>query len=134
MLTNAALLFLRVVVGGLFIGHGTQKAFGWFGGPGFAGTAGWMASMGMKPPRLQAFAAAFSETAGGLLLLIGLFVPVGALLITGVMLVAIKTVHLAKGFWVANGGYEYNLTLIAAALVLAAAGPGAYSLQALVSR
>ena len=133
MWTNLALLFLRLVVGGLFIGHGTQKAFGWFGGPGFAGTAGWMESMGMKPARLNAFAAASGETLGGLLLLLGLFVPVGALLITAVMLVAIKTVHLAKGVWSSNGGYEYNLTLIAAALVLAATGPGGYSVQGLIT-
>lgn len=133
MWTNLALLFLRLVVGGLFIGHGTQKAFGWFGGPGFAGTAGWMESMGMKPARLNAFAAASGETLGGLLLLLGLFVPVGALLITAVMLVAIKTVHLAKGVWSSNGGYEYNLTLIAAALVLAATGPGGYSVQTLIT-
>jgi len=134
MLTNLALLFLRVVVGGLFIGHGTQKAFGWFGGPGIAGMAGWLESMGIKPGRLHATAAATLETLGGVSLLLGLDTWIGAAMIVVVMLVAIKTVHLAKGIWNSNGGYEYNLTLIAAALVLAAVGPGAYSVSALLTR
>jgi putative oxidoreductase len=134
MWTNLALLFLRVVVGGLFVGHGTQKAFGWFGGYGIAGTAGFMEQLGLKPGRLHATAAAFGETVGGLLVLLGLWTPVGAGLIVAVMLVAIKTVHLAKGIWNTNGGYEYPLTLIATALLLAANGPGAYTLPALLGR
>lgn len=132
MWTNLALLFLRLVVGALFVGHGTQKAFGWFGGYGIAGTAGFMEQLGLKPGRLHATAAAFGETAGGLLVLLGLWTPVGAALIVAVMLVAIKTVHLAKGVWNTNGGFEYPLTLIAVALFLAANGPGTYSLPALL--
>ena len=134
MWTNLALLFLRVVVGGLFIGHGTQKAFGWFGGTGIAGMAGWLESMGLKPGKLHATAAATFEILGGLLLLVGFDTWIGAAMIVAVMLVAIKTAHLAKGVWNSNGGYEYNLTLIAVALVLAATGPGAYSVSALLSR
>lgn len=134
MWTNLALLFLRVVVGVLFVGHGTQKAFGWFGGYGIAGTAGFMEQLGLKPGRLHATAAAVGETVGGLLVLLGLWTPVGAALIVAVMLVAIMTVHLPKGIWNSNGGYEYNLTLIGAALVLAATGPGAYTLPALLAR
>jgi len=61
MWTNLALLFLRVVVGGLFIGHGTQKAFGWFGGTGIAGMAGWLESMGLKPGKLHATASCCSS-------------------------------------------------------------------------
>jgi len=134
MWTNLALLFLRIVVGGLFVGHGTQKAFGWFGGYGIAGTAGFMEQLGLKPGRLHATAAAVGETVGGLLVLLGLWTPVGAALIVAVMLVAIKTVHLVKGVWNSNGGYEYPLTLIAVALVLATTGPGAYTLPALLAR
>jgi len=74
------------------------------------------------------------ETVGGLLVLLGLWTPVGAALIVAVMLVAIKTVHLVKGVWNSNGGYEYPLTLIAVALVLATTGPGAYTLPALLAR
>lgn len=134
MWTNLALLFLRLVVGALFVGHGTQKAFGWFGGYGIAGTAGFMEQLGLKPGRLHATAAAFGETVGGLLVLLGLWTPVGAALIVAVMLVAIKTVHLAKGFWNTNGGFEFPLTLIAVALFLAANGPGAYTLLSLLGR
>jgi putative oxidoreductase len=134
MWTNLALLFLRLVVGALFIGHGTQKAFGWFGGYGMAGTAGFMEQLGLKPGRLHATAAAFGETVGGLLVLLGLWTPVGAALIVAVMLVAIKTVHLPKGVWNTNGGLEYPLTLIAVALFLAANGPGAYTLPSLLQR
>ena len=134
MWTNLALLFLRLVVGALFIGHGTQKAFGWFGGYGIAGTAGFMEQLGLKPGRLHATAAAFGETLGGLLVLLGLWTPLGAALIVAVMLVAIKTVHLAKGFWNTNGGFEFPLTLIAVALFLAANGPGDYTLSSLLGR
>lgn len=134
MWTNLALLFLRLVVGALFVGHGTQKAFGWFGGYGIAGTAGFMEQLGLKPGRMHATAAAFGETVGGLLVLLGLWTPVGAALIVAVMLVAIKTVHLAKGFWNTNGGFEFPLTLIAVALFLAANGPGAYTLLSLLGR
>ena len=132
--TNLALLFLRLVVGALFVGHGTQKAFGWFGGVGFKGMTGWLDSMGLKPARVHAGFAAALETLGGLLLIFGVGTWLGALMIVAVMLVAIKTVHLAKGIWNSNGGFEYNLTLIAVALLLAATGPGAYTLPALLQR
>lgn len=134
MWTNLALLFLRLVVGALFVGHGTQKAFGWFGGYGIAGTAGFMEQLGLKPGRLHATAAAVGETVGGLLVLLGLWTPIGAALIVAVMLVAIKSVHLAKGIWNSNGGYEYPMTLIAVALLLAANGPGTYTLPSLLGR
>jgi putative oxidoreductase len=134
MWTNLALLFLRLVVGILFVGHGTQKAFGWFGGVGFKGMTGWLASMGIKPAPVHAALAASFETLGGLLLLFGVETWLGAAMIVAVMLVAIKTVHLAKGVWNTNGGYEYPLTLIAIAAVLAATGPGAYTLPALLAR
>lgn len=131
MWTNLALLFLRLVVGGLFVGHGTQKAFGWFGGVGFKGMTGWLASMGIKPAPVHAALAAGLETLGGLLILLGIDTWLGAAMIVAVMLVAIKTVHLPKGIWNTNGGFEYNLTLIAVAVLLAATGPGAYTLPAL---
>src|SRR4029077_3634005 len=67
---------------------------------------------------------------GGLLLATGLATPVGAALAIAVMVVAVVSVHLPKGFWVSNGGYEYNLLVVAAALALAFVGPGQYSLDA----
>lgn len=134
MWTDLALLFLRLVVGVLFVGHGTQKAFGWFGGVGFKGMTGWLAGMGLKPAAVHAALAATLETLGGLLLILGVATWLGAAMIVAVMLVAIKTVHLAKGVWNSNGGFEYNLTLIAVALLLAAAGPGSFTLPHLLGR
>jgi putative oxidoreductase len=63
---NLALLVLHVVVGLLFFAHGTQKLFGWFGGHGIEGTAGFFDQLGMHPGRLHAWAAAFAETVGGI--------------------------------------------------------------------
>src|SRR6187397_1593952 len=92
----------RVLIGGLFIGHGTQKLFGWFGGPGRAGTEGMMESLQMRPAKAHAFAAGATETVGGGLLAAGLATQAAAAMLTGVMTTAIKKVHLANGPWAAN--------------------------------
>jgi len=126
-----AKLATRVLVGGLFVGHGTQKLKGWFGGPGIDGMTAGMEQMGMHPPRRNAYAAALSETVGGGLLALGLFTPLGASMLTGTMLVAIKKAHLANGPWVSDGGWEYNAVLIAAALSFAE-DPGELSLDRLL--
>jgi putative oxidoreductase len=119
----------RVLIGTLFVGHGTQKLKGWFGGPGIDGMTAGMEQMGMRPPRRNAYAAALSETVGGSLLALGLFTPVAASMLTGTMLVAIEKVHRANGPWASNGGWEYNAVLIAAALAFAETGAGALSLD-----
>jgi putative oxidoreductase len=124
-----ALLALRVVVGLLFVGHGTQKLFGWFGGHGIEGMAAGFDSMGLRPGRLHAFLAGGAETAGGLLLALGLLTPFAAAALIAVMTTAIVTVHLSKGPWNSNGGYEYNLVMIAAAFALAGVGAGEWSLD-----
>jgi putative oxidoreductase len=115
---------LRFVVGPLFVGHGTQKLFGWFGGHGLDGTGGFFESLGLKPGKRHATAAGAAETAGGALLTLGALTPVASGLITGTMITAIRKAHADKGPWVSNGGYEYNLTIIAAMLALTEAGPG----------
>lgn len=120
-------LLLRLVIGGLFIGHGTQKLFGWFGGPGLRGTEEMLRGLEMHPPRQQAVAAGVSETANGALLAAGLATPLAAASLIGVMATAIRKVHLANGPWNTNDGYEYNLVLIAALLGLAEEGPGELS-------
>jgi putative oxidoreductase len=127
---DLALLVLRVVVGAFFIGHGSQKLFGSFGGHGLAGTSQFMESLGMKPGRLQATAAGLGEFLGGLLLVLGLFTPIGAAMIIGVMTVAILTVHAKNGPWVTNSGWEYNAVLIAVCFAIAGVGAGDYSLDA----
>src|SRR3954471_20462101 len=122
----------RGLIGGLFIGHGTQKLSGWFGGPGRAGTEGMMSALSMHPAKANALAAGVTETAGGAMIAAGLATPAAAAALTGVMTTAIKKVHLANGPWAANGGWEYNAVLIAAVTALAEAGPGDLSLDHLL--
>ena len=117
-------LLLREALGAVFISHGAQKLFGWFGGHGLEATAQGFESMGMHPARLNAIAASATEIGSGALMALGLATPLAASGITAVMLTAINRVHLKNGFFSANGGYEFNLMLITAALALADAGPG----------
>lgn len=127
-------LVLRVTVGGLMMGHGLQKLTGSFGGQGLEGTREAMGAMGIHPAKHQALAAALSETIGGGLTAAGFLNPLGPAMITGTMAVAIKKVHLKNGVWVVDGGYEYNLTMIAGALAVAGEGPGPISLDALFGK
>jgi putative oxidoreductase len=120
---------LRAVVGGLFIGHGLQKLLGKFGGFGIEGTGGWMESVGMRPGKVQATVAGAAETGGGALLVAGAATPLAASALTGSMTVAIAKVHGANGLWSQNGGYEFPLTMIAAAFAVTASGPGALSID-----
>ena len=129
---NPGRLLLRGVVGPLFVGHGTQKLLGWFGGHGLDGTGAFFEQLGLKPGKRHATGAGAAEAVGGALLTLGALTPVAAGLITGTMITAIRKVHLEKGPWVTNGGYEYNLTLIAAVLALTEAGPGRPSVDASV--
>jgi len=126
---DLALLLVRLVGLG-FAAHGAQKLFGWFGGYGLAGTGGFMESLGFKPGRLFAAAAGLCELTGGILIALGLFGPVGPMFMVSVMVVAILTVHVPKGFFISDGGMELNLAYIAIAIALALVGPGAYSLDA----
>lgn len=125
---DIALLVLRVVVGALFIGHGAQKLLGWFGGHGLDGTGGYFESIGFRPGRASALLAGAAEAGGGLLLLLGLFTPLAATAIVGVMVVAGVSQHLSNGVWNADGGYELNLVFATAAFTLAAV-PGEISLD-----
>lgn len=122
-------LVIRAVVGLLFAGHGAQKLFGSFGGHGPDGTGQFFESLGLRPGKRNALAAGVSETAGGALLAAGLFTPLAAAALSGTMITAIRTVHAANGPWASDGGYEYNLVLLAALFVLADTGPGPWSLD-----
>ena len=127
-------LAARVVIGGLFFGHGTQKLFGWFGGPGLEGTEQMMVALEMRPTRVNAVAAGVSETAGGALLMLGAATPAAAASLTGSMVTAIRKVHQPHGPWAAQGGWEYNAVLIAALAALVDAGPGDLSVDAALGR
>jgi putative oxidoreductase len=124
-----ARLILRTLMGVLFMGHGLQKLQGWFGGHGLEGTGQFFESVGMRPGKRHATAAGIAETGGGALLTLGLLTPVSAAALIGVMATAVKTVHLEKGPWVAEGGWEYPAVTIAALAALAEAGPGPMSLD-----
>lgn len=126
---NFARLILRASVGGLFFGHGTQKLFGWFGGHGLDATGQAFEGLGLRPGRRHAVAAGISESAGGAALALGAATPLAAASLTATMLTAIDRVHFKNGPWVTNGGYEYNLVLIAAVLAIAETGPGQLSVD-----
>jgi putative oxidoreductase len=122
------LLFLRVVVGLVFFAHGAQKLFGWWGGPGLQGTKGMLGQIGFRLAGAMAPLVAVAESSG-LLLAAGFLTPVAALMLTAAMVVAIGSVHWRKGFWNMAQGYEFNLVLLAAAVALAATGPGRLSID-----
>ena len=125
---------LRVIVGGLFMGHGLQKLIGAFGGHGLEGTAKGFESLGLRPGKANAVAAGAAETGGGALLAAGAATPLGATVLTATMATAIRTVHAPNGPWSSNGGYEYNLVLMAIVFALTDAGPGHWSVDAALGR
>jgi putative oxidoreductase len=124
----------RAVIGGLFVGHGTQKLFGWFGGPGLEGTEQMMGALEMQPARANALAAGVTESAGGALLVAGAATPLAASSLIGTMVTAIRKVHQPQGVWAAQGGWEYNAVLIVALMALIDAGPGELSVDAALGR
>ena len=126
------LLILRVAFGALLVGHGAQKLFGWFGGYGLAGTGGFFHSLGFRPGKVMAAVAGLSEAGGGLLLALGLLSPLAGAVIVGTLLVA-GSVHLDKGLWATNGGYELPLLYGVVGAAFAVAGPGTASLDHLFS-
>ena len=127
---NLGRLTARAIIGGLLMGHGLQKLKGWFGGPGIEGTEQMMHALQMEPARRNAIAAGAVETAGGAMVAAGIATPLASAGLIGTMITAIRKVHLSKGPWATEGGYEYNLVLIAALLALADEGPGRPSVDA----
>jgi putative oxidoreductase len=120
------LLLVRVVVGLAFVGHGTQKLFGWFGGYGPKGTGGFMAQQGYRAPILMAVLAGLSEAGGGTLLALGFVTPLAAAMLATVMVNAIGSVTLKKAFML---GSELELAYLTLAVSLAAIGPGRFSID-----
>lgn len=109
---------VRLLIGGLFVGHGTQKLFGWFGGRGPDGTGQFFESLGLTPGKRNAQLAGATEAAGGVALALGLATPVAGAGVIGTMITAVRTVHGKNGPWVTEGGWEYNAVLIAAVTAL----------------
>lgn len=126
---DEGLALLRGVTGGLMAGHGAQKLFGAFSGPGLKGTAGFMEHLGLHPSQVWGAAAALSEFGGGTLTVAGLLYPLGPIATISSMVMATGKAHWGKPIWVSEGGAETPLINIAAAAALALSGPGKYSLD-----
>jgi putative oxidoreductase len=127
-------LVVRVPLGIIFLAHGAQKLFGWFGGYGLDGTGQWMDSIGLHPGTVLALLAGGAEFFGGLALLLGLLVRPASVALAFTMLVAIFSVHISKGFFLSNGGFEYGLALLAATVALLISGAGRFSLDGALAR
>lgn len=125
---DSGFLIARIVLGALMAGHGAQKLFGWFGGYGLAGTSGFFESLGFRPGRLFATAAATGEVVSGLLIALGLFGPIGPAILLSIMLVAAVSVHW-HGVFAASNGVEVPLLYATGAVALALSGFGRFSLD-----
>ena len=123
------LTVLRIFVGVIFAAHGSQKLFGWFGGGGLTGTAQWMESIGLGPGTLMAALAGGTEFFGGLALIIGLLARPAALGLSFTLLVAIFSVHIHNGLFMANNGYEFALALLGGTVAVLIEGAGKLSLD-----
>ncbi len=125
------LLLLRLSLGLTLASHGAQKLLGWFGGYGPDGTGKAFETLGFKPGRRFAIAAGGAELLAATSLVFGLATPLGATIAIAVMIVGAVSVHARNGFFVSDGGYEYNLIFGVSAWLLAFTGPGRYSLDGL---
>jgi len=130
--TSWSVLPLRLALGAAFIGHGAQKVFGSFNGPGWAKWTSLAQAVPfpfMRPTWLWLGAAAISELLGGILVLVGLLTRVGAFLIVCVMLTAIRTQWPA---FFAPAGMELAMAMLAMALALLIAGGGQASVDRMI--
>jgi putative oxidoreductase len=129
---ESASAIVRVVQGSLMAGHGAQKLFGSFGGPGIEGTSGFMEMLGMRPGRPWAYLAGLSEFGGGVLTALGLLKPLGPLGVIGSMSMATRKAHWGKPIWVTEGGAELPVLNIAISTALMIREPDGFSLDRLL--
>jgi len=130
MMNDFVLVVARVALGASIASHGAQKQFGWFDGPGREKAAGFFSSLGFVPGETFRDASIASEIGSGVLTALGLGGPIGPLGLASTMLVAGRSVHAKNGFFIQKNGYELTSAYGIAALALAAAGPGRFSLDA----
>jgi putative oxidoreductase len=128
---DQGILIARLVIGSIMAAHGAQKAFGWFGGYGLAGTGAFFENLGFKPGKLFAAAAAYGEIISGVLIATGFLGPIGPALLLSVMVVAAVTVHW-HGLFASSNGIELPLLYAIIGVTIALTGPGRYSLDALL--
>jgi len=129
MIDDLARLAARLAVGLSYAAHGSQKAFGWFEGPGPEGAAGFMESLGLKPGAQFATTASYGELAAGVMIALGAGGPLGPAIVLSGMIVAAETVHKKNGYFAGKGGIEVNVLYSSAALAFASSGYGALSVD-----
>jgi putative oxidoreductase len=129
---GTGLLLARLVLGVLMVAHGGQKLFGWLGGYGIAGTAGFFEQLGFRPGRLFVLTASLSEVVSGILVALGLFGPIGPALLLSVMIVAAVSVHWKGGLFAGTNGIEVPLLYATGAVALAFTGYGPFSFDAVL--
>lgn len=129
---SLALLIIRLAFGLLMLAHGVQKVFGWFDGPGLTKTKDQFGDhLGLQPSWLWVALMAVGELGGGISLVLGFLMPLGAAAVFGAMFMAMFKVHFKNGFWMSKGGYEFTLLLVAVIIGIGLVGPGSFSLDAL---
>src|SRR5215204_4662679 len=131
-LNEAAPMIVSLAQGSLMAGHGAQKLFGSFGGPGLEGTSGFMEMLGMRPGRPWAYLAGLSEFGGGVLTALGLLKPLGPLGVIASMSMATRKAHWDKPIWVTEGGAELPVLNIAISTALMIRESDGYSLDRLL--
>ena len=124
-----ASIALRLPAGIIFTAHGAQKLFAWFGGYGLEGTAQFMATQGLTPGFIMALLVGIAEFFGGIALLLGFLTRLSSVVLSMTMVVAIFSVHFSSGLFVANGGYEFALALLAMSVALIFLGGGRLSVD-----
>jgi len=123
------LTIVRILVGIIFVAHGSQKLFGAFGGYGLEGTGQYMASLGLTPGYLMALLSGSAEFFGGLALVIGLLARPAAVVLALTLVVAIFSVHISHGLFMANNGYEFALALLGGVVAVLIEGAGKVSVD-----
>jgi len=125
---SPALTVVRLALGAVMFAHGAQKALGWFGGSGPAGTIGYFDQALGIPAALTALVIA-AEFLGGLGLIVGALSRIAALGVIAVMLGAVALVHLPNGFFMSDGGFEFHILAVAMAVAVLIRGGGALSVD-----
>lgn len=128
------LTVVRIIVGIIFIAHGSQKLFGAFGGYGLEGTGQYMESIGLTPGYLMALLSGSAEFFGGVAMLIGLLARPAAVVLIGLLVVAILSVHIGNGLFMANNGYEFALALLGGAIAVLIEGAGKLSVDGAIAK
>lgn len=127
---DLGLLVLRAALGVVFIAHGLQSAFGWWGGPGLQGYRETLIEAGYHNAGLLTYVAAGAQIASGVLLVLGLFTPLAGAVALAFLVSSVLATFTAQGedggLFIFGSAVEYLLVLVAVAVAVILAGPGRY--------